>query len=52
VFRAAAFAGFARDTIVDLAAVQQALLARRQLAGYEMRERFYEIGSPEGPERT
>ncbi len=48
VFRAAAFDGFARDTVVDLAAVQQALVARHQLAGNEMRERFYEIGSPEG----
>lgn len=48
VFRAAAFDGFARDAVVDLAAVQQALVARRQLAGYEMRERFFEIGSHEG----
>jgi NDP-sugar pyrophosphorylase family protein len=48
VFRAAAFDGFPRDAVVDLAAVQQALVARHQLAGYEMRERFYEIGSPEG----
>jgi NDP-sugar pyrophosphorylase family protein len=48
VFRAAAFDGFARDTVVDLAAVQQALVVRRQLAGFEMHERFFEIGSPEG----
>ena len=48
VFRAAAFAGFARDAVVDLAAVQQALVARRQLAGFELRQRFYEIGSHEG----
>jgi len=48
VFRAAAFDGFARDAVVDLAAVQQALVARHQLAGYEMKERFYEIGSHEG----
>jgi NDP-sugar pyrophosphorylase family protein len=48
VFRAAAFEGFARDAVVDLAAVQQALVARRQLAGYEMKERFFEIGSHEG----
>jgi NDP-sugar pyrophosphorylase family protein len=48
VFRAAAFDGFARDAVVDLAAVQQALVARRQLAGYEMKERFFEIGSHEG----
>lgn len=48
VFRAAAFDGFARDAVVDLAAVQQALVARRQLAGCEIKERFYEIGSPAG----
>ena len=48
VFRPAAFDGFPRDSVVDLAEVQQALVARRQLAGYEVRERFYEIGSPEG----
>ena len=48
LFRAAAFDGFARDAVVDLSSVQQALVARRQLAGYEMPERFYEIGSHEG----
>ena len=34
--------------VVDLAAVQMDLVARRQLAGYEMKQRFYEIGSHEG----
>ena len=48
LFRAAAFDGFARDAVVDLAAVQQSLVAKRQLAGYEMKGRFYEIGSHEG----
>ena len=48
VFRTAAFDGFPRDTVVDLAEVQKSLVAKRQLAGYEMRERFYEIGSHEG----
>ena len=48
VFRAAAFDGFPRDAVADLAAVQSALVARRQLAGYEIPERFYEIGSHEG----
>jgi len=47
-FRAAAFDGFARDAVVDLADVQMALVARRQLAGYEIKQRFYEIGSPAG----
>jgi N-acetyl-alpha-D-muramate 1-phosphate uridylyltransferase len=48
VFRAAAFDGFARDAVVDLAEVQKSLVARRELAGYEIRERFYEIGSHAG----
>lgn len=48
VFRAAAFADFTRDAVVDLAEVQKALVARRQLAGYEIKQRFYEIGSHEG----
>lgn len=48
VFRAAAFDGFARDAVVDLADVQQALVTRHQLAGYEIKQRFYEIGSPAG----
>ena len=48
VFQAAAFAGYPRDTIVDLAAVQTDLCARGELAGYEIKERFYEIGSAAG----
>lgn len=48
VFRAAAFDGWARDAVVDLATVQTQLCQRRQLAGYELNERFYEIGSHEG----
>ena len=35
-------------TVVDLADVQKALVARQQLAGYEMTQRFFEIGSHEG----
>jgi NDP-sugar pyrophosphorylase family protein len=38
------------DGPLDLAAVYQDLLARGQLAGYEVHERFYEIGSPAGLE--
>lgn len=48
VFRAAAFDGFPRDAVVDLAAVQTELCRRGQLAGYEIAERFYEIGSHAG----
>jgi MurNAc alpha-1-phosphate uridylyltransferase len=48
VFKRAAFNGFPRDEVVDLAEIQKALLERGQLAGYEIAERFYEIGSHEG----
>jgi NDP-sugar pyrophosphorylase family protein len=48
VFRAGAFADCPRDAVVDLAAVQAGLAAGGQLAGYEVKQRFYEIGSPAG----
>jgi NDP-sugar pyrophosphorylase family protein len=48
VFRAAAFDGFPRNAVVDLAEVQKALVSRGELIGYEIPERFYEIGSPVG----
>jgi len=48
VFRREAFDGFPKDEVVDLADVQKALLARGQLAGFEIATRFYEIGSHEG----
>jgi NDP-sugar pyrophosphorylase family protein len=48
VFRAAAFDGFPRHEVVDLATVQTQLCQQGQLAGYEIKERFYEIGSHEG----
>ena len=48
LMRPAAFAGWPRDEVVDLAAVYQRLLAEKQLAGYELHQRFYEIGSHAG----
>jgi NDP-sugar pyrophosphorylase family protein len=48
VFRATAFDGLPRDVVVDLAEVQKSLVAKKQLAGYEIKDRFYEIGSPAG----
>ncbi len=48
VFRATAFAGCPRDAVVDLATVQTELCRRGELAGYEVPDRFYEIGSPAG----
>lgn len=48
LFRRGAFDAFPRDQVVDLADVQKALLDRGELQGYEMWERFYEIGSHAG----
>lgn len=45
-----AFATFSSDAPFDLADVYRALLAAGQLAAYETRQRFYEIGSPSGLE--
>jgi NDP-sugar pyrophosphorylase family protein len=50
LFRAPAFDGYPRDQAVDLSAVQGSLLARGELAGFEVAERFYEIGSHAGLE--
>jgi NDP-sugar pyrophosphorylase family protein len=48
LFRRAAFDGFPTDEFVDLSDVQKALLERGQLAGFEMTQRFYEVGSHAG----
>ncbi len=50
LMRAKALAGWPRDEVVDLAAVYQKILSESQLVGYEMHERFYEIGSHVGLE--
>lgn len=42
------FRNFAMQSKFDLAEVYQDLLGRNQLAGYEVAERFYEIGSFQG----
>jgi NDP-sugar pyrophosphorylase family protein len=48
VFRADAFQRLPRHTPIDLADVQHDLAARHQLLGYEVGQRFYEIGSRDG----
>ena len=48
VFRAAALVESPAGVKFDLAELMQRLVARRQLAGFELLERFYEIGSPGG----
>jgi NDP-sugar pyrophosphorylase family protein len=48
VFDAAAFAGRPANKAFDLADVYRCLVTRNELAGHEVTERFYEIGSHEG----
>ena len=52
VFHAAAFASYPEDASFDLADVYRDLLTAGQLAGYEVHERFYEIGSHAGMRET
>ncbi len=51
-FRAQVFEGYPEGEAFDLATVYQDLVARAQLAGLEISQRFYEIGSPAGLEET
>ena len=48
LFKSAAFDSFPADKPFDLAEVMGKLVREKQLAGCEVRERFYEIGSPTG----
>ena len=48
VFRSAAFDALPEGVHADLAAIYQDLLRRGELAAFEVRERFYEIGSFDG----
>ena len=48
ILRAGALAGYPQDEPFDLAEVYRDLSRAGQLAGYEVRHRFYEIGSPKG----
>jgi len=48
LFQARVFDAYAADQVFDLAAVMGRLVREKQLAGYEVLERFYEMGSPDG----
>jgi N-acetyl-alpha-D-muramate 1-phosphate uridylyltransferase len=48
LFQAAAFESYPSDRPFDLTQVMRDLIARGELAGFEVTERFYEIGSPAG----
>jgi len=52
VFRAEAFQGLPAEKSCDLTELYGDLLQRKQLAAFEVRERFYEIGSPAGLRET
>ena len=48
LFRASVFESYATGQPFDLAEVLGRLVREKQLAGYEVHERFYEMGSPAG----
>jgi NDP-sugar pyrophosphorylase family protein len=48
LFKASVFDAYPTDQVFDLAEVMGRLVREKQLAGYEVTERFYEIGSPAG----
>jgi NDP-sugar pyrophosphorylase family protein len=52
VLRSSVLRAYPTDQALDLAKVYQDLLARDSLAGFEVEQRFYEIGSPAGLEET
>jgi NDP-sugar pyrophosphorylase family protein len=48
LFKAPVFNAYGDDQVFDLAEVMGRLVREKQLAGYEVHERFYEMGSPAG----
>ena len=48
LFKASVFESYSAGQAFDLAEVMGKLVREKQLAGYEIRERFYEMGSPAG----
>jgi NDP-sugar pyrophosphorylase family protein len=48
LFKASVFDAYAADQVFDLAEVMGRLVRAQQLAGFEVPQRFYEIGSPAG----
>ena len=52
IFKKRAFDDFNEQEIFDLETVYQSLLKKNELAGFEVKERFYEIGSFKGLEET
>jgi len=52
LYSAQAFAGLPQSSEFDLSEIQRDLIARGEMAGFEVSERFYEIGSPAGLAET
>jgi MurNAc alpha-1-phosphate uridylyltransferase len=52
VLRASVFDVYPPDTVIDLATIYEDLVAQDQLAALEVKQRFYEIGSPAGLAET
>lgn len=48
LFQSSVFESYPADQVFDLADVMTRLVRDKQLAGYEVKERFFEIGSPTG----
>jgi len=48
LFKASVFESYSAGQTFDLAEVMGKLVREKQLVGYEVRERFYEMGSPAG----
>ena len=48
LFKSSVFDAYGAGQVVDLAEVTGRLVREKQLAGYEVPERFYEMGSPAG----
>jgi NDP-sugar pyrophosphorylase family protein len=47
-FKRDVFNSYPENTVIDLAAIYADLVSAKQLAGFEVKERFYEIGSFDG----
>lgn len=47
-FKAEAFAGYPSDSPIDLSDIQSDLATRQELLGYQVNQRYYEVGSFQG----
>ena len=52
ILRKNAFKSYESKKVFDLVYLYKGLVKKKELLGYIVKERFYEIGSPEGLEET